>query len=223
MKKPRPETRTRGLVVVATPIEAQAIGAPNEIVAWRSTRLNDQCDIVIAGIGKANAAAATVHAATPDTPFVLSTGLCGALPGSGLAITDTILATRSIYADEGLLTPDGFQTCAEMGFPIGQDGTDIALPDAQLMDRLSPLADHAGPIATVSTCSGTDTGAAHVVRRTRALAEAMEGAAVLHAAHRLGLPAAELRVVSNTTGDRAAQQWDIRAALARLGEVIGSI
>ena len=45
---------------------------------------------------------------------------------------------------------------------------------------------------------------------------AFEGAGLLHAARRLGVPAIELRVISNTTGDRDRQQWDLPAALEAL-------
>jgi futalosine hydrolase len=51
----------------------------------------------------------------------------------------------------------------------------------------------------------------------------MEGAAVALAAVRLGLAFGELRVISNTTGDRARQQWDLKGALARLTDVIGRL
>lgn len=223
MKNPPGQNHTRGLLVVATPIEAEALGAHHGIVAWHRTRLNDRADIVIAGIGKANAAGASAHAATPDTPFILSIGVAGALPDSRLDLGDIVLATQCVYADEGLETPTGYQTCSEMGFPIGIDESDIALPDQTLVDALSPIAAHLGVIATVSTCSGTDEAATRVVERTGAVAEAMEGAAVVHTARRLGLPAAELRVISNTTGDRDRQRWDLPGALARLADVIGSI
>jgi futalosine hydrolase len=48
----------------------------------------------------------------------------------------------------------------------------------------------------------------------------MEGAAVVHAARRLKVPAIELRAISNTTGDRANQQWDLQAGLAALGQAL---
>jgi futalosine hydrolase len=77
-----------------------------------------------------------------------------------------------------------------------------------------------GPIATVATCSGTDEAAESIPRRTGALAEAMEGAAVVHAARRLGTPALEIRAISNTTGDRAEQVWDLDRALSALGVAV---
>ena len=50
--------------------------------------------------------------------------------------------------------------------------------------------------------------------------EAMEGAAVVHAAARQGAGAIELRVISNTTGDREKQQWGLEEALKALGGAI---
>jgi futalosine hydrolase len=50
----------------------------------------------------------------------------------------------------------------------------------------------------------------------------MEGAAAVHAARRLGVAGIELRTVSNTTGDRDRQAWDLGRALAALGESVRS-
>jgi nucleoside phosphorylase len=45
----------------------------------------------------------------------------------------------------------------------------------------------------------------------------MEGAAVVHAANRVGAPAIEIRSISNSTGERNQQEWDIDLALENLG------
>ena len=70
------------------------------------------------------------------------------------------------------------------------------------MTRLRPWepSTSSGPTATGAQCSGTEAAAREIVRRTGAVAEAMEGAAVVHAARRLGTAGIELRVISNTTG-----------------------
>ena len=52
------------------------------------------------------------------------------------------------------------------------------------------------------------------------MAEAMEGAATVHAARRLRTPALEIRAISNTTGDRGAQTWDLPQGLSALGEAV---
>ena len=216
--------RRPAVLVVAAPAEAHAAldasGAPRTGEPWRLIWLNERLRLLISGIGKANAAGAVARCVDPDaTAAVLSLGVAGALPGATLDPGAVVVATRSVYADEGLVTPDTFQTCAEMGFPIGPDG-DVPPTDQTLLAELD--ADVRAPVATVSTCSGTDAAARTVVRRTGAVAEAMEGAAVLHAAARLGIPAAEVRIISNTTGDRPRQRWDLPAALARLADLVGA-
>jgi nucleoside phosphorylase len=59
--------------------------------------------------------------------------------------------------------------------------------------------------------------------RTGALVEDMESAAVGLAAHRLGLAFACVRVVSNRTGNRAEQGWDLGRAFAVLEAVAASL
>ena len=80
-----------------------------------------------------------------------------------------------------------------------------------------------GSIATVATCSATDELADEIALRTGSVAEAMEGAAVLHAARVLGVPALELRVISNTTGNRGEQVWDLPRAFEALSDLAGAL
>ena len=204
----------RVLVVTAVPAEADAIGSP------------EGAALVVGGIGRTNAAAATTEAILrsaedPGGRFgaVLSAGVAGALPDSALALGDAIVATSCIYAEEGLAAPAGFLDMTGLGFSLGDFEGNTVPVDERLLQRLDRRY-RAGPIATVATCSGTDASAREMVRRTGAIAEAMEGAAVVHAARRLGVAAIELRVISNTTGDRDRQQWDLPGALAALGPAV---
>jgi futalosine hydrolase len=215
------------LLVVAAPAEARAVlkglGADEEVAEgnWRVRQDLAGFDVLITGVGKANAAGATARALDLSRhQAVLSIGVAGALPGSGLAVGDVVAAEASTFADEGLLTPERFLDCHAMGFPFGAfEGAAVPV-DPRLLGVIRPLSKATGPIATVSTCAGVDALAAEVRARTGALAEAMEGAAVGLVANRLGAPFAELRVISNTTGDRAAQTWDLKGALARLEAVV---
>ena len=50
----------------------------------------------------------------------------------------------------------------------------------------------------------------------------MEGAAVVHAANRVSASGIEIRSISNRTGDRDKQEWDIELALNTLGQVVNS-
>lgn len=213
------------------------------------------CELVLiqTGVGKVNAAAAVTAylllqlggTPVPQITAVFSLGVAGVLPGSLLAIGDAILATVSCYADEGVALPGedgggggGFADMSSLGFGYGVPITTptMGVPGstelrAELRRAFAGASRrlHEGPIATVSTCSGTDGLALTVVRRTGAWAEAMEGAAVGHAIHRIstfGLKFAsfshlffsELRIISNTTGDRKRQQWNLSTAFAHLSE-----
>jgi futalosine hydrolase len=219
----------RLVLVVAAPAEALAARRPflpessDVPAAWTRGRLTDRIDLLVTGVGKVNAAGACARLLDPGTDGgVINLGLAGALPG-GPPLLAAVTASRSTFADEGLLSPEGFIDCAAMGFPLGDFSGSSPRADPALVAACLACTDASGPVATVSTCSGTDAAAAQVVARTGAVAEAMEGAAVLQVAQRLGIPAAEVRVISNTTGDRPRQRWDLPGSLACLSRVIGRL
>jgi len=219
----------RCLIVAASGLEAAAIargvGITREFAPdWRAIALNDRLDLVVSGVGKANAAGATARVLDVDRhAMVLSLGIGGML-SSRVKIGDCVLGTLSVYADEGVPSPDGgFQDVAALGFPpnagtstapaIGVESSD------GLRDVLRGICDTEAVIATVSECSGTDARAAEIRRRSGAEIEAMEGAAVGFCVQRLGKGMcgfAEVRIVSNTTGDRPGQRWDIRTSTTKL-------
>lgn len=97
--------------------------------------------------------------------------------------------------------------------------------DPDLTSALSALTDTKGIIATVSWCSGDDGCAKGVVARTGAIAEAMEGAAVSVGVETVdpSILTGEIRVISNTTGDRDQQVWDLDRSLTRLAELMGNL
>ena len=238
MEGPNDRIRKRGrvLLAVAAPREAQAVlrglGA-SELMpkSWRILRVDDRFDLILTGVGKANAAGAVSSALDPARHRgVVNLGVAGALPDSGLDLGAVVLATTSVFADEGIITPMGYQDLASMGFAPTPDG--MAIEGTRwLLDRFGSVCEAKGPIATVSLCSGDDDAALEVVSRTGAIAETMEGAAVGLATLRRGLIAekdrsvafAELRVVSNTTGRRDRQRWALDAAMDRLAALSASL
>lgn len=207
----------RVLFVVAVEREAVAVRAALDAL----DAVGIGADVVTAGVGRVNAAVATALArdAIDATGLIVSTGIAGALPSSGLAIGDVVVAEVCVYAEEGLATPEGFEDMARLGFPLGDFVGNRVPVDEGALGALRRRF-RCGPIATVATCSGSDAAAAEVVRRTGAIAEAMEGAAVVHAARRIGRRAIELRSISNTTGDRSRQRWEIDRALEALRDAI---
>jgi len=195
----------RILIVTAVQQESHAIG------------FSDSAYVVAGGIGRTNAAVATTTAIHNEGPFdfVISAGVAGSLPNGNLSIGDVVVASSCVYMEEGLVTPDGFQDMDAMGFSLGGFSGNTVPVDATLLSLLGAIG-MTGSIATVATCSGTDEQASLVAERTGCVCEAMEGAAVVHAARIAGLPASEIRVISNTTGNREAQKWDLDLALESL-------
>jgi futalosine hydrolase len=199
----------RILIVTAVQAEADAIGRPSGT------------HVVVAGIGRTNAAVATATSILSDGPFawILNAGVAGALPESNLSIGDIVVANKCVYVEEGLMTPSGFKDMEEMGFSLGNFSGNEVPVDQWMLEQLSYLG-RVAPIATVATCSGTDEQAKLVASRTGCICEAMEGAAVMHTANRVGAPGIELRSISNTTGNRDAQEWNLELALNNLGKTV---
>lgn len=218
----RPQTARGLLIAIASALEAKACGLP-DLDHWTETSTGSGLNVVLTGVGKAAAAGGVASVIDPSRHAgVISLGIGGLLPGSGLDIGQVVAGSASVFADEGVQTPEGYQSLAALGFPPFAGGDELK-GDVGWLARLGHHGIQAQRIATVSTCSGTDQLAAEVVRRTSAAVEAMEGAAAGLVAARRGVPFVEVRVISNTTGDRTRQRWDMAGSLARLGEVFGAL
>jgi len=201
----------RILIVTAVQAEADAIGKLGDTI------------VIASGIGRVNAAITTTTSIFTDGPFewIINAGVAGSLPKSNLQLGDVVIANKCVYAEEGLITSSGFKDMNEMGFSLGDFEGNTVPVDPWMLERLRSVGT-VGSIATVATCSGTDEQADLIQNRTGCICEAMEGAAVVHTAQRLGIKAIEIRVISNTTGNRETQKWDINLALANLGKTINN-
>jgi futalosine hydrolase len=154
-------------------------------------------DGVECGVGPVEAAAATARAlaAGPPVAALLHVGLAGA---AGLPVGSLVVGTESVYDD----------IAAE--WPV----VDRALPDARLVEAaLAVLPDaHSLPIHTSARVGLPRDAEAH-----DPLVEAMEGFGVLRAAAEAGVPAVEVRAISNALGEQDRTRWRVPAALDLLG------
>ena len=148
---------------------------------------------VVCGIGPVEAALATVEAIAELRPdAILQIGIAGA---QTLATGSIVLGSESVYCD--VLDPQARIPRVER---VAPDPALLAiarraLPQASVM-----------PIGTTGRVGG---GAACEI-------EAMEGFGVLRAAARVGVPAVELRSISNAVADQDRGQWRIEEALGAL-------
>ena len=171
------------------------------------------------GVGSAAAAAATARRLTlaeaAGRPYdgVLSAGIAGGF-ADRVPVAGTVIATRSVAAELGADSPEGFLPLAELGF-----GSSIVECDPALLAGLHAALPGAvaGEVLTVCTVTGTADGATRLRSRwPDAVAESMEGFGVATAAAQAGLGYAELRTVSNAIGPRDRAAWRIGDALAAL-------
>lgn len=179
-------------------------------------------DILTGGVGVAAAAAATSLALVTARSLgraysgVVSMGIGGGFSGRA-AIGEIALCTRSVAADLGADSADGFVPVEELGFGRSAFEADPALHAA--LAGVLPTA-RAGSVLTVSTVTGTRERTADLTsRHPDAVAEAMEGYGVATAANLIGTAFAEVRTISNEVGPRDRDAWRIGAALAALRQV----
>lgn len=180
---------------------------------------NLEVESVVVGVGKAAAAARLTTALASRRPAgVLLFGVCGAYPSvddawGALMVGDLCLVGTDVFADEGVETPSGFESIADLGLgEVGPFEADEALTKAAAMRLKIPIV--AG--ATVSTCSGTQDRSVRLATATSAQIETMEGAAVALVCREAELPLVHLRCVSNLTGDRDRAGWDLDGAIERV-------
>ena len=151
-------------------------------------------DTLVVGIGPVEAAvhtAAYLAAHRPDA--ILHLGIAGARRASGLQIGDVVIGTLSQYSDLAAAVPT----------------VRTIEPDANLFERVSALLPTANrqPIATSAHVGGGDCDV-----------EAMEGFGVLRAAAEAGIPAIELRAISNMVEEKDRANWDFPGGLRAIAE-----
>lgn len=164
-----------------------------------------------------NAAHALTLAVTRKRPdAIVVCGVGGAYPGSGLSLGEVVAADVECYGDLGADGPSGFLDMKALGFPLvaGESPLYNELPfDVFPLERRVRF-------VTVNTCTGTDAAARAIAARTGGAVENMEGAAVAHVAHLHGVPAGEIRGISNLVTDRDTSQWRLREAAVAAQEAL---
>jgi futalosine hydrolase len=157
---------------------------------------------LVCGVGPVEAAAATGRALALDSPqAVLHIGVAGA---TGVTPGSLVVGTEAVYGDllaeievVSRVEPDPSLLAAVKG----------ALPDALAL-----------PIGTSATVGGLSSADSHRVR-----VEAMEGFAVLRACELAGVPAVEVRAISNQLGEANRVRWRLPRALEALTDALPAL
>ena len=157
-------------------------------------------ETLVCGVGPVDAAAATARALAERRPdAVLHVGLAGA---RGIEPPALVLGSESVYSD--VIDPGST-------FPR----VERAQPDAALLARVRAALPDALvlPIATSGrVCGGSGCDV-----------EAMEGFGVLRACALAGVPAVELRAISNDVDEADRAKWRFDDALAALADAVARV
>ncbi|MFN8185579.1 MAG: hypothetical protein U0R69_00720 [Gaiellales bacterium] len=146
------------------------------------------------GIGPVESAVRTAAALAQARPGrLLHVGIAGARRGGEVGLLDIVVGSEAVYCDSELATP----LAADPELLRTVSG---ALPGVRVL-----------PIGTSGRVGGA--------RATPI--EAMEGYAVLRAAGLAGVPAVEVRVVSNEIEEADRSRWLFDEAFARLEQATG--
>jgi len=142
-------------------------------------------------------------------------GCGGSFPGSGLKIGELALALAEIFGDLGVATDDSFIPLEQLEIVEHAELAPICRQEFLLSKELLSWAGQilpearCGKFVTVNSCSGTSRLSEQLAQRTGGICENMEGAAVAQVCTEFDLPLLEIRGISNPTGTRDPNDWDI--------------
>jgi futalosine hydrolase len=171
----------------------------------REFRVPANVRVIASGVGPVEAAIATTRmlASAPYTA-VINAGIAGVFRSRG-CVGDAFLVQSESLADFGL----------EGGAPLTLPGSarlvDRVHAEPRLLARCTAAGLRLAHGLTVAQVTTTDATARRFRERYEADVETMEGFAVLRAAADAGIPAVEVRGISNYVGDRARSEWDFAA------------
>ena len=216
------------LIIAATTLETHLLRQQMEPVKntyqdlFRgATAAGQRMELLLTGIGQTTTAINLTRFLERETPqAILMIGCGGCYPNSGLHIGDLALATQEIFGDLGTMTEQGFLPLENMNIPVMPPPiqrikleSSLQQSVASLLQKTSDGQPHrllSGPFVTVNTCSGQSQLSSELETRTGGICENMEGAAAAQVCSLYQVPFLELRGISNPTGTRDPEQWDLQ-------------
>ena len=181
----------------------------------RHVKPRPDVEILSTGIGPVEAALATARALATSTPeFIVNAGIAGGFAGRA-RLGEAFAVETDHFADLGL--EDG-QPLPPL--PRGARLVTQAESDPRLVESARRVGARIGNAITVTTITATQQRADALAARFESELEAMEGFAVLRCAAQAGIPAIELRGVSNVVGPRESSGWEFDAGARAVAALV---
>jgi futalosine hydrolase len=180
-------------------------------------------EVLVTGVGPVEAANHVSRALALGTyDLVINAGLAGAIPPK-FALADAVdfAIGDAVVVSEELFELD-LETGKSLALPDDLSVHDRASSELSLVDRLVELGFPSVRGVTVGRVTATEDTAARLAA-LGAQVESMEGFPVLRAAEIAGVPAVEVRGISNRVGDRSKSNWDFSAGVTGLERILHAL
>jgi futalosine hydrolase len=172
-------------------------------------------EMLVTGVGPIEAAAAVSRAlAQSSYELVISAGIAGAFEGAADLGEGVVVGDEMFELD--------LETGVPIALPEGASVINRVSSDLTLVDRLVELGFRAVRGITVPRVTATDVSAARLAAFGAGV-ETMEGFAVLRAAEIAGVPAVEVRGISNIVCDRKNSRWDFAAGVQGVQTILTAL
>ena len=172
-------------------------------------------EILVTGVGPVEAAANVSRAlAQSRYDLVVSAGIAGAFNDAAAIGDGVVVSEEHLELD--------LETGVPLALPDGLAVVDRCASSLDLVDKLAELGFAAVRGVTVARVTASDATAQRLASGGAQI-ETMEGFAVLRAAEIAGVPAVEIRGISNRVGDRAKSAWSFPAGVAGLEHILTAL
>lgn len=208
------------LLVSATEVEVRGFLDIMErfepVVPW-------QIEVCICGVGMVQAGVNLAYRLQQHKPdLILNAGIAGAID-TALLIGEVVWVKQDAFFGFGVDSPEGFQSAFNIGLAKPDE---FPFRNGRLIASALPLPLQNQPIRsvdgiTVQTVHGDEAGLARLKRmEPSASIESMEGAAIFYTATRFGIPAVQIRAISNYVEVRDKSRWNIPLAIRNLNQLL---
>lgn len=193
------------MILLAAAVEA-------ELRFWQP---REEVATLVTGVGPIEAACVLAAAlASSRYRLVVNAGLAGTFDGAARIGDGVVVGDETIELN--------LESGAPLTLPAGMKLIDSASSAVPLVARLHGKGFPVLRGVTVARVTSSEATARRLAGELGAQVESMEGFAALRAAALAGVPAIELRGISNRCGDRERSGWNFTAGLAGLERIVNA-